>query len=141
MIMSTEPPLTEQNGASNGDAKDEGNTNVNANPSSGNKSTRSSAKSIKKSIPSPLTSAKSNAAADNRSMRRIIAEDPEWSLATVPLLTELCVNHVVANFSGEYCLKLPVSDNINHIANLQGHARQKYNIKHLIQTETLLKNK
>ncbi len=103
--MSAEPPLTEQNGSStNGQAtetKEETNTNVNANPSSAKKSLRGSAKSIKKSIPSPLTSAKSNAAADNRSMRRIIAEDPDWSLATVPLLTELCVKHVVDNFAGK----------------------------------------
>lgn len=35
---------------------------------------------------------------DTRNMRRIIAEDPEWSLATVPLLTDLCVNHVIKNF-------------------------------------------
>ncbi|XP_072031819.1 dynein regulatory complex subunit 5-like isoform X2 [Amphiura filiformis] len=99
--MSAEPPLTEQNGtsSSNGQAAEDTNTNVNANPSSGKKSIRGSAKSIKKSIPSPLTSAKSNAAADNRSMRRIIAEDPDWSLATVPLLTELCVKHVVDNFA------------------------------------------
>ncbi|XP_042527819.1 dynein regulatory complex subunit 5 [Dipodomys spectabilis] len=31
-------------------------------------------------------------------MRRLIAEDPEWSLATVPLLTELCIQHIVTNF-------------------------------------------
>lgn len=31
-------------------------------------------------------------------MRRIIAEDPEWNLATVPHLTELCVKHIVRNF-------------------------------------------
>ena len=102
--MSTEPPLTEQNGSTgNGvaDTKEETNTNVNANPSSPKKSIHGSAKSTKKSIPSPLTSAKSNAAADNRSMRRIIAEDPDWSLATVPLLTELCVKHVVDNFAGK----------------------------------------
>ena len=60
-------------------------------------------------------------------MRRIIAEDPDWfvnisirfvtlqiinnviiffyfyprSLATVPLLTELCVKHIVGNFEGK----------------------------------------
>lgn len=39
-----------------------------------------------------------NPAADPRQMRRIIAEDPEWNLATVPLLTELCVNHIIAHF-------------------------------------------
>ncbi|KAK3595522.1 hypothetical protein CHS0354_021623 [Potamilus streckersoni] len=43
-------------------------------------------------------SAKDNPAADMRNMRQIIAEDPEWSLATVPLLVELCIKHIVANF-------------------------------------------
>ncbi|KAK6180922.1 hypothetical protein SNE40_008887 [Patella caerulea] len=49
-------------------------------------------------IPSPAVSAKDNPAADWRNMRRIIAEDPEWSLATVPLLVELCTKHIVDNF-------------------------------------------
>jgi len=40
----------------------------------------------------------SNPAADPRQMRRIIAEDPEWNLATVPLLTELCLQSVVDKF-------------------------------------------
>ncbi|XP_036355589.1 dynein regulatory complex subunit 5-like isoform X1 [Octopus sinensis] len=39
-----------------------------------------------------------NPAADMRKMRRIIAEDPHWSLATVPLLEELCISHIVDNF-------------------------------------------
>lgn len=34
-------------------------------------------------------------------MRRIIAEDPEWSLAIVPLLTELCIQHIIRNFQSE----------------------------------------
>lgn len=46
-------------------------------------------------------SAKDNQASDLRNMRRIIAEDPEWSLATVPLLTELCLKHIVSNFEGK----------------------------------------
>ncbi|KAG9344666.1 hypothetical protein JZ751_010352 [Albula glossodonta] len=37
-------------------------------------------------------------ASDSRKMRRIIAEDPEWSLATVPSLTNLCLIHIVKNF-------------------------------------------
>eukprot|EP00118_Oscarella_pearsei_P007214 m.34550 g.34550 ORF g.34550 m.34550 type:complete len:449 (+) comp31996_c0_seq2:56-1402(+) len=40
-----------------------------------------------------------NPAADPRKMRRIIAEDPEWSLATVPDLVELCISHIVRNFA------------------------------------------
>ncbi|KAJ8391557.1 hypothetical protein AAFF_G00088790 [Aldrovandia affinis] len=39
-----------------------------------------------------------NPAADSRKMRRIIVEDPEWSLATVPLLTNLCLRHIIKNF-------------------------------------------
>ncbi|XP_025104859.1 dynein regulatory complex subunit 5-like [Pomacea canaliculata] len=42
--------------------------------------------------------AKDNPAADWRNMRRIIAEDDEWTLATVPQLTELCIQHIVSNF-------------------------------------------
>lgn len=34
-------------------------------------------------------------------MRRIIAEDPEWTLATVPLLNELVVKHIAENFESE----------------------------------------
>lgn len=49
-------------------------------------------------VPSPIFATKDNPAADPRQMRRIIAEDPDWSLATVPLLTELCVKHIVGNF-------------------------------------------
>ncbi|XP_062518832.1 dynein regulatory complex subunit 5-like [Corticium candelabrum] len=39
-----------------------------------------------------------NPAADPRRMRRIIAEDPEWSLATVPDLLDICIMHIVGNF-------------------------------------------
>lgn len=42
-----------------------------------------------------------NLAADPRKMRRIIAEDPEWSLAVVPLLTNLCLEHIIENFEGK----------------------------------------
>ena len=44
-----------------------------------------------------------NPAADMRNMRRVIAEDPEWSLSTVPLLSEICLKHIVDNFE---CMKL-----------------------------------
>ena len=59
--------------------------------------------------PSPITSPKDNPAADLRNMRRIIAEDPEWSLATVPMLTELCVKHVVDNFESKIFFSLSLS--------------------------------
>ncbi|KAI2652311.1 Dynein regulatory complex subunit 5 [Labeo rohita] len=41
-----------------------------------------------------------NAAADVRKMRSIIAEDPEWSLELVPLLTTLCLQHIIKHFEG-----------------------------------------
>jgi len=34
-------------------------------------------------------------------MRRVIAEDPDWSLATVPMLKDLCINHIVDNFQSK----------------------------------------
>lgn len=40
-----------------------------------------------------------NPAADARKMRRIIADDPEWTLATVPDLVEISVRHIVKNFA------------------------------------------
>ena len=39
-----------------------------------------------------------NNAVDERKMRRIIAEDPDWNLMTVPLLSELCNRAIVKNF-------------------------------------------
>ncbi|KAJ7988019.1 hypothetical protein DPEC_G00319290 [Dallia pectoralis] len=39
-----------------------------------------------------------NMAADPGKMRRIIAEDPEWSLAIVPLLSSICLQNIVRNF-------------------------------------------
>lgn len=53
----------------------------------------------------PDENAQDNKAGDWRNMRRIIAEDPEWSLATVPLLNELVVKHIVNNFESEYSIK------------------------------------
>lgn len=41
---------------------------------------------------------KMNSALDGRKMRRIIAEDPEWNLMTVPLLSELCTKTIVNHF-------------------------------------------
>lgn len=52
--------------------------------------------------PSPTGSAKDNPAADWRNMRRIIAEDPEWSLATVPLLVELSLKNIIRDFESNY---------------------------------------
>ncbi|KAL5489678.1 hypothetical protein EMCRGX_G018796 [Ephydatia muelleri] len=35
---------------------------------------------------------------DPRSMRRIIAEDPEWNLETVPPLVDACIQHIADHF-------------------------------------------
>ncbi|KAM5325207.1 dynein regulatory complex subunit 5 [Glossophaga mutica] len=67
--------------------------------SSGSKVSRSS------TIPPPVKSKGLNSGALVRQMRRIIAEDAEWSLATVPLLTELCIQHIVKNFKNNPILK------------------------------------
>ena len=37
---------------------------------------------------------------EKKILRRIIAEDPDWSLATVPLLKDVAINHIVQNFKG-----------------------------------------
>jgi hypothetical protein len=47
----------------------------------------------------PSTYFRQNPAADGRKLRRIIAEDPEWNLMTVPMLTDLCVNSIIRNFA------------------------------------------
>lgn len=48
---------------------------------------------------SPSNLIMDNRAVDQRSMRRIIANDPEWTLATVPDLVELTIRHIVSNFA------------------------------------------
>ena len=53
----------------------------------------------------PDEEAQEDKVGDWRNMRRIIAEDPEWSLATVPLLNELVVKHIVANFESKFGMK------------------------------------
>ncbi|XP_075454946.1 dynein regulatory complex subunit 5 isoform X2 [Ascaphus truei] len=50
------------------------------------------------SVSVPLPAWEINPAADLRRMRRIITEDPAWSLATIPLLSDLCLRHIVSNF-------------------------------------------
>ena len=74
-------------------------------PSGGSKRSARSEEKRPSVPPSPTGSAKENPAADWRNMRRIIAEDPEWSLATVPLLVELCLKHNVAEFESKTLLQ------------------------------------
>ncbi|KAM4012511.1 dynein regulatory complex subunit 5 [Anomaloglossus baeobatrachus] len=47
---------------------------------------------------SPLPADERNVAGDARRMRRIITEDYSWSLAIIPALTDLCLQHIVRNF-------------------------------------------
>ncbi|XP_045398031.1 dynein regulatory complex subunit 5 [Lemur catta] len=53
-------------------------------------------------------------------MRRIIAENAEWSLAIVPLLTELCLQHIVKNFQKNPVLKQLLPEHqqkvLNHLS-------------------------
>lgn len=96
-MTATDPPLSSQGDKSQAEGEDASQTR----PTSGasGKSHRSSKGGAKGGrVPSPDVSAKDNPAADMRNMRRIIAEDPDWSLATVPLLVDLCVKHIVDNF-------------------------------------------
>lgn len=50
-------------------------------------------------VPSPYPS-QAGFAADSYYTHRVI-EDPEWSLATVPHLAELCLQHIVHNFESK----------------------------------------
>lgn len=52
-------------------------------------------------VASPDAAAADNPAVDMRYLRRIIAEDPEWNLTTVPCLVELCLSHIINNFECE----------------------------------------
>lgn len=72
----------------------------------GSAQSKKSGKSVggdkKSGPPSPTGSAKDNPAADWRNMRRIIAEDPEWSLATVPLLVEITLKNIIEDFESKF---------------------------------------
>jgi len=50
-------------------------------------------------LPPPNAYFQENPAMDGRKLRRIIAEDPEWNLMTVPLLTEICIGTIVKYFA------------------------------------------
>ncbi|XP_008066881.1 T-complex-associated testis-expressed protein 1 [Carlito syrichta] len=56
-------------------------------------------------VPGPTRSKNPSSRANSHLMRRIIAEDAEWSLAIVPLLTELCIQHIIKNFQNNPILK------------------------------------
>jgi hypothetical protein len=40
-----------------------------------------------------------NQTADNRKMRRVIAEDLQWNLMTIPSLVDLCTSSIIKNFA------------------------------------------
>ena len=101
-MTATEPPLLSQGDKSqasgeNGTAPGgDGSRPVSGASGKSHRSSKGGSKGGR--VPSPDVSAKDNPAADMRNMRRIIAEDPDWSLATVPLLVDLCIKHIVENF-------------------------------------------
>ncbi|XP_008539039.1 dynein regulatory complex subunit 5 isoform X3 [Equus przewalskii] len=70
--------------------------------------------------PTPVKSKGPNSGANVRRMRRIIAEDAEWSLAIVPLLRELCIQHIVKNFQNNPILKQLLPEHqqkvLNHLS-------------------------
>ncbi len=107
-MTATEPPLTAKSERSEkssaADKGAEGDDVAASRPASAKsgKSNKSGTGNKTGRLPSPTSDARDNPAADLRNMRRIIAEDPDWSLATVPLLVELCVKHVVENFERKY---------------------------------------
>ena len=93
----SEPPLTEKsNLGQDGDKTPAADKPASRHGSA--KSQRSNFSGRIGDVPPPIDDLKDNPASDLRNMRRIIAEDPEWSLATVPLMVELCLKHIVDNF-------------------------------------------
>ncbi|XP_042750938.1 dynein regulatory complex subunit 5 [Lagopus leucura] len=70
-----------------------------------------------RAIPS-LRPSQSRLMADSYCMHRIV-EDPEWCLITVPPLTELCLQHIVQNFTNNPVLdRLPPEDQRKVLARL-----------------------
>lgn len=55
-----------------------------------------------------------NLAEGSRNMRRIIAEDPHWSLAIVPSLSNLCLQSIVRNFEGMLLFLVPLLYTLLH---------------------------
>lgn len=53
------------------------------------------------------TEANLHSAEGHRRMRRIIAEDPDWSLDIVPSLSNLCLQSIVKNFQGMHLFLSP----------------------------------
>ncbi|XP_056674305.1 dynein regulatory complex subunit 5 [Monodelphis domestica] len=52
-------------------------------------------------VPPPSTTSGANPASNTRRMRRIISEDPEWTLAIVPMLSDLCLQNIILNFESK----------------------------------------
>ncbi|KAG2467276.1 dynein regulatory complex subunit 5 [Polypterus senegalus] len=62
---------------------------------------------------------RATADADKRKMRRIIAEDPDWSLAIVPYLRIICLQHIIDNFEKNPILdELPPADKVKVLEKL-----------------------
>jgi len=52
------------------------------------------------SISPPVARHSVSGGAHDGNLRRIIAEDPEWSLALVPPLSQLCLQNIVKRVEG-----------------------------------------
>lgn len=100
MTAADGPPLVERekSGASDGGRAGDGKSVSGSVQGSIVSSRKSPPGSKGASIPTPNLADADNPSADLRNMRRIIAEDPDWSLATVPMLVELVISQVVNNF-------------------------------------------
>ncbi|KAM9233620.1 dynein regulatory complex subunit 5 [Dugong dugon] len=66
--------------------------------SAASQATSTAPQPVKATVVTPPIKSKGLNTSNVRRMRRIIAEDAEWSLAIVPLLSELCIQHIVKNF-------------------------------------------
>ncbi|GAB1606069.1 dynein regulatory complex subunit 5-like [Argonauta hians] len=61
---------------------------------------------IKERPPAAPETFVANPAADMRKVRRIIAENTDWSLVTVPQLEDICLKYIVDNFESNcYCFR------------------------------------
>ena len=76
---------------------------------------------------------------DGKPLRRIIAEDPDWSLATVPLLKDLAINHIVKNFEHNPILEgLPPKDKLKVLEKIDTNIPLKVTA-HLVEDENYWK--
>lgn len=74
--------------------------------------------------PSPA-GANLSPAKDYRMTRRIIAEDPDWSLAIVPCLSNLCLQSIMRNFEGMLLFPVPILYTLTFLVDMELNAKLK----------------